>query len=232
MRRREAERRRRFERLREFDRAFDPAAWAAGRLAGVDEAGVGPLAGPVVAAAVVLPPEFELPDLFDSKQMTASERLRCARAVRDAALAFGIAGVSPQKIDRINIRRAMFAAHRHALGKLAIVPDAVLVDGKWLGRFPTACRSAHTAAVIKGDTQSAAIAAASVLAKVARDRLLLRLDRDYPLYGFAQHKGYSTAEHMQALREHGLSPVHRRSFCGFLEHEKLLARQGQLALEP
>ena len=232
MGRRDVERRRRFERLREFDRAFDPAAWAAGRLAGVDEAGVGPLAGPVVAAAVVLPPEFELPELFDSKQMTASERLRCARAVRDAALAFGITRVSPQRIDRINIRRAMFVAHRQALAKLSIVPDVVLVDGRWLGKLPAGFQGARATAVVKGDTLSLAIAAASVLAKVARDRLLVRLDREFPQYGFARHKGYSTAEHMQALRDHGLSAVHRRSFCGFLEHEKLLARQGQLALEP
>ena len=231
MGRRDAERRRRFERLREFDRTFDPAAWAAGRLAGVDEAGVGPLAGPLVAAAVVLPPAFELPELFDSKQMTASERLRCARAVRDAALAFGLARVSAARIDGINIRRAMFAAHRQALAKLSVVPAVVLVDGKWTGTMPPACRGARVVAVVKGDTQSLAIAAASVLAKVARDRLLVRLDREFPHYGFARHKGYSTAEHMQALRDHGLSPVHRRSFCGFLEHERLQARQGQLAFE-
>ncbi len=231
MRRREEERRQRFARLVEFDRGADAEAWGAGRLAGVDEAGVGPLAGPVVAAAVILPADFDLPDLYDSKQMTAAERQACAAAIRAKALALGVARVSPARIDRVNIRRAMLASHRIAIAALGVVPRTILVDGKWAPRLPAAWTETRTVAVVRGDSQSAAIAAASVIAKVARDRIMLRLHRTYPQYGFADHKGYSTAAHMQALREHGLSDVHRRSFCGFLEAEILLARQGSLAFD-
>jgi ribonuclease HII len=226
MTRRERERRRRFRRLRDFDRDFDAAAWAAGRLAGVDEVGVGPLAGPVVAAAVILPPDFELPALFDSKRLTAPERRRCALEVRAAACGLVLSRISPACIDRINIRRAMLAAQRRAVTRLDPAPTAVLVDGKVLPRLPAAWR---VRAVVGGDAQSLAVAAASVVAKVARDRIMVRLHRLYPAYGFNRHKGYATADHRQALREHGLSPVHRRAFCGFLEVEAALARQGALA---
>jgi ribonuclease HII len=227
MTRRESERRQRFERLRAFDRDADAEAWAAGRLAGVDEVGVGPLAGPVVAAAVILPPDFELPALFDSKRLTARERRDCARTVRAQALQIGLARVSPARIDRINIRRAMLAAHRAALARLDPAPVLVLVDGHVLPRLPAGARGR---AVVRGDAQSLAIAAASVVAKVVRDRIMLRLHQLYPAYGFAEHKGYATAAHRQALRDHGLSPVHRQAFCGFLVAETLRARQTTLAL--
>ena len=228
MTRREAERRRRFERLRDFDRDADATAWQAGRLAGVDEVGVGPLAGPVVAAAVVLPADFDCPDLFDSKRLSAGDLRRCAHHVRTHALQIGIARVSPAGIDRVNIRRAMLAAQRRAVLRLDPAPALVLVDGNALPRLP---KTLAARAVVRGDAQSLAIAAASVVAKVTRDRAMLRLHRLYPAYGFAAHKGYATAEHRAALREHGLSPVHRRAFCGFLAVEAMLARQATLAFD-
>ena len=219
--------RRRFARLRAFDRRFDFDAWTSGRLAGVDEAGVGPLAGPVVAAAVILPPDFDCPELFDSKQLQPAARRRCELAVRRAALGLGVARVSPARIDRINILRAMLAAHRLALAKLPFVPGAILVDGKRAPRPPLGWEAVRLETVIGGDTRSLAIAAASVIAKETRDRIMRRLDRRYPEYGFARHKGYASRSHRALLLQYGLSPVHRRSFCGFLE----VARQGALAFE-
>ena len=222
-----AAQRRRFTRLRAFDRRFDRAAWASGRLAGVDEVGVGPLAGPVVAAAVVLPPDFDCPELFDSKQLQPAARRRCERAVRGAALGLGVARVSPACIDRINILRAMLAAHRLALAKLPFVPAAILVDGKRAPRLPRGWDAVRIETVVAGDAHSLAVAAASVVAKETRDRIMRRLDRRYPEYGFARHKGYASRNHRASLLQHGLSPVHRRSFCGFLE----LARQGAWVFE-
>ena len=217
-------RRRRFLRLQNFDHDLDPEAWRNGRLAGVDEAGVGPLAGPVVAAAVILPPAFDLPELFDSKRMTAAARQRCERVIRAQAVAFALARVSPSSIDRINIRNAMLRAQRRALAGLPVRPSAVAVDGNVLPRAPAGL-SGSLRAIVGGDRRSLAIAAASVLAKCARDRAMRRLDGQYPGYGFARHKGYATAEHMQALRRLGLSPVHRRRFCGFLAVEAAQSRQ-------
>lgn len=219
--------RRRFARLRAFDRRFDRDAWTSGRLVGVDEAGVGPLAGPVVAAAVILPPDFDCPELFDSKRLQPAMRRRCERAVRAAALGLGIARVSPARIDRINILRAMLSAHRLALGRLPFVPRAVLVDGKRTPRLPLGWEAVRLEAVVGGDGRSLAIAAASVIAKETRDRIMRRLDRRYPEYGFARHKGYASRSHRALLLQHGLSPVHRRSFCGFLE----AARQGALPFD-
>lgn len=214
----------RFRRLRAFDHDSDPTAWGAGRLAGVDEAGVGPLAGPVVAAAVILPPEFELPELYDSKRLTAAERERCARRIRAECVALAVASVTPACIDRINILNAMLRAQRLALERLAVRPLTVLVDGSRAPQLPTDWR-ARLRTVVRGDALSLAIAAASVLAKTTRDRCMRRLERRYPGYGFARHKGYATSDHRQALRELGMSPVHRRSFCGFLAAEALLDRQ-------
>jgi ribonuclease HII len=219
--------RRRYARLRAFDRRFDRDAWAAGRLVGVDEAGVGPLAGPVVAAAVILPADFECPELFDSKQMPAGARRRCEVAVRAAALGLGVARVSPARIDRINILRAMLAAHRRALARLPFVPRAVLVDGKRAPRLPAGWEAVRVETVVGGDARSLAVAAASVIAKETRDRIMRRLDRRFPEYGFARHKGYASRDHRNALLRLGMSPVHRRTFCGFLE----IARQGSLSFE-
>jgi ribonuclease HII len=224
----EEARRRRFEALCAFDRGFDALAWAAGRLAGVDEAGVGPLAGPVVAAAVVLPVDFDLPELFDSKRLTPGQRRDCARAIRAAALGIGVARVSAPRIDRLNVLRASLLAHRRALARLPLVPRAVVVDGRWVPRLPRGWEAVRVEPVVDADARSLAVAAASVVAKTTRDRLMLRLDRLYPEYGFARHKGYATPAHREALRRHGLSPVHRRRFCGFLVSERAAARQGAL----
>jgi ribonuclease HII len=232
MRRGEAELQERFERLRRFDRDFDPEAWRGGRLAGVDEAGVGPLAGPVVAAAVILPPDFELPELFDSKQMRPAARRRCELFIRTHAVAVGVARVSPRRIDRLNILRAMLAAHRRALHALDVPPTAILVDGRRAPRRLGSIGAARVQAVVKADAQSLCVAAASVVAKETRDRIMRRLDRRYPEYGFAIHKGYSTLAHKEALRKLGLSPVHRRCFCGWLDAEAALARQGRFEFGP
>jgi ribonuclease HII len=216
----------RFAALRAFDREFDPDAWASGRLAGVDEAGVGPLAGPVVAAAVVLPSDFELPELFDSKQLTPAARARCAAFVHRHALAIGVARISPQRIDKLNILRAMLTAHRGALQALALRPQAVLIDGRWTPTLPAGWTGVRMHAVVGGDGRSLAVAAASVIAKTTRDHIMERLDHRYPEYGFARHKGYGTAAHRAALQQHGLSPVHRRGFCTWLETAAMAARQG------
>lgn len=229
MRRGADELRARFERLRDFDRDIDPGAWERGAIAGVDEAGVGPLAGPVVAAAVVLPPDFDLPELFDSKQMRPAARRRCEADIRARAVAIGVARVSPQRIDRLNILRAMLMAQSRALRLLGSEPEIVLVDGHRAPALPRGWATCRLRTVVRGDALSLAVAAASVIAKESRDRIMHRLDRRYPEYGFARHKGYSSAAHMQVLRERGLSPVHRRSFCSWLEHEVERARQGQLA---
>lgn len=222
-------RRERFEGLRAFDRAFDARAWEEGRLAGVDEAGVGPLAGPVVAAAVILPADFDLPELYDSKRLTAPQRDACARTIRARSIAVGVARISVPRIERLNILRAALMAHRRALAALAVVPTAVVVDGRHQPQLPSGWPEVRIEAVVEGDARSLAVAAASVIAKTTRDRIMMRLDRRYPEYGFARHKGYATSAHRQALRQFGLTPEHRRGFCGFLEAERLAGRQGRLA---
>ncbi|MBQ7209169.1 MAG: ribonuclease HII [Lentisphaeria bacterium] len=177
-------------------------------IAGVDEAGRGPLAGPVVAAAVILPDLAELPGVFDSKQLTDAER----RLLRDELLAlpgivYAVAESDNGVIDGINILNATHRAMRQAVLSLDPPADFVLVDGLPVKGFPVPCRN-----LVKGDALSAAIAAASILAKVHRDELMERYDTLYPGYGFAAHKGYGTAEHLEALRRLGPSPIHRTSF--------------------
>jgi ribonuclease HII len=184
--------------------------WSAGhaRIAGLDEVGMGPLAGPVVAAAVVLPHGLWLDGLDDSKRVPAPERERLAREIRVAAVEVTLGTVTPREIDELNIYRAGQLAMRRALAALTAPPDAVVIDGR---RVPDiAC---HQVAVVGGDARVASIAAASIVAKVHRDALMRELDREYPGYGFAQHAGYSTREHFAALRKLGPSPVHRRSFA-------------------
>ncbi len=222
------ERQERFARLRSFDHDMDPTAWRAERLAGVDEAGVGPLAGPVVAAAVILPNDFELPELYDSKRISAAERARCEKFIRDECIALAVASVSSRVIDRINILQAMLRAHGRALARLDRRPLTVLVDGNKTPAVPSSWRT-RVQTVVGGDRLSLAIAAASVVAKSTRDRWMQRLEARFPGYGFAQHKGYATSEHMDSLRQHGMSPAHRRSFCGFLEEEAQWSRQGRFA---
>jgi ribonuclease HII len=176
-------------------------------VAGVDEVGVGPLAGPVVAAAVVLPERTDLIGLDDSKRLVAAQRERLAEAIREQALAWAVAEVEPAEVDRINVLRASLEAMRRAVTALACRPQHVLVDARHIPGLDV-----PQTALVHGDARDASIAAASVLAKVHRDALMCRFDARFPGYGFAEHKGYATAEHLLALRRLGPSPVHRRSF--------------------
>ncbi len=184
--------------------------WAEGcrYVAGMDEVGRGPLAGPVVAAAVIFPPEqTPIDDLRDSKAMTARQRIRVAGVIREVALCWGVGAATPREIDRLNILKATALAMRRALAALANRPDHILVDGQ---PFPE-LRTEHEA-VVKGDASCQSIAAASVLAKQARDGLMTMLSSRFPDFGWDQNMGYGTAEHMAAIDAVGLTPHHRRSF--------------------
>ena len=175
--------------------------------AGVDEAGMAPIAGPVVAAAVVLPPDWIPAGLDDSKRLDASHRERLEEEIRAAGAAVGVGIVSERIIDRVNIYQASLQAMRLALRRLGVAIDLALLDGRPPRAFPIPHR-----AVVGGDRKVRSIAAASIVAKVARDRLLFEADRRWPEYGFASHKGYMTPAHVEALRHHGLCPFHRLSF--------------------
>ena len=181
---------------------------APGLVAGVDEAGRGPLAGPVVAAAVILDDLHPIAGLADSKKLTAARREALFDEIRARALCFSIAEASVEEIDRLNILQATLLAMRRAVLGLRLKPKMVLVDGN---RLPTLDIPAE--AIAKGDALVPAISAASILAKVHRDRWCVQVDEQYPQYGFAGHKGYGTAVHMAALREHGACIHHRRSFA-------------------
>ena len=174
---------------------------------GVDEAGRGPLAGPVCAAAVILPPDLEIPGLNDSKKLTDKKRRELFEIITTEAVSYGIALVGEKEIDEINILQATFRAMEQAVARMEVHPDIVLVDGN---REPSMGMPVKTE--VKGDSLSASIAAASILAKVTRDRLMEQLDGTYPQYGFAVHKGYGTKRHYEALREFGPCPIHRMSF--------------------
>lgn len=176
-------------------------------ICGVDEAGRGPLAGPVSAAAVILDPDNPIPGLNDSKKLSEKQRERLAPLIRERALAWAVAYASVEEIDRLNILQATLLAMQRAVQALAIQPQRVLVDGLYCPQT-----GIPSEAIVKGDSKVAAISAASILAKTDRDALMLQLDAQYPQYGFAIHKGYPTAAHLAALREHGISPVHRKSF--------------------
>jgi len=186
------------------------------RVAGVDEVGMGPLAGPVVAAAVVLPRRPELPGLDDSKRLAASVRERLAEAIRRHALGVGVAEVWPPLIDRLNVYRAGLLAMTRAVRALPEAPDFVLVDARTLPDLALPQR-----ALVRGDARDASIAAASIVAKVHRDAIMRRLDRRFPAYGFCRHMGYPTPEHLDALHRVGPSPVHRRSFAPVARHAAL-----------
>jgi len=177
------------------------------RIAGVDEAGRGPLFGPVVAAAVILPKDCRLEGLTDSKKLSAKKRTELDAAIRAHAACWAIAEVDAETIDRINIRRASLLAMRRAVEQLTLNPDFLLIDGR-----DTIDWECEQQAVIRGDGTSFSIAAASVLAKVYRDRLLVKLDEEYPGYGLARHKGYGSREHMAALERLGPTPLHRMSY--------------------
>lgn len=179
----------------------------AGPIAGVDEAGRGPLAGPVVAAAVILDPRRPVAGLADSKQLSARRREALAELVRERAVAWGLAVVEPADIDRLNILQATFRAMREALEALALDPVLVRIDGNRAPQLPWPVQT-----VIGGDRLDRAISAASILAKVHRDALMTTLHEQWPQYGFDRHKGYPTAAHLAALDAHGPCPAHRRSF--------------------
>lgn len=183
--------------------------WAAPcLLAGVDEAGRGPLAGPVVAAAVMLNPQRPIAGLADSKVVSERRRERLYEVVLADALCVGIASASVEEIDRLNILQATLLAMQRAVAALRLSPQRVLIDGNRVPPLPM-----PAAAVVKGDARVASISAASIVAKVTRDRLCAQLDAEFPAYGFGTHKGYPTAEHLAALRAHGPCAAHRRSFA-------------------
>lgn len=181
---------------------------APGLIAGVDEAGRGPLAGPVYAAAVILDPARPIAGLADSKKLSAVRRERLALQIREQVLAWAIASSSVEEIDRINILQASLLAMQRAVEALQVRPAEILVDGLHVPRVGMTARP-----VVKGDATVASIAAASILAKTARDAELLRLDALYPEYGLARHKGYPTAAHLAALRVHGVNEIYRRSYA-------------------
>ncbi len=194
---------------RHFD--FDKQI-CAGVLVGTDEAGCGPLAGPVYAGAVRLDLEQwrKLPGLNDSKQLTEEKRADLAKRIQEYALEFAVAQVTHAEVDTLNIHRASLLAKEKAVAKLMAPWDFLVVDGRFI--LP-GFDSERQRAIIKADAQSASIAAASILAKVGRDRAMLDYDRQYPEYGFAAHKGYATARHIERLRKYGPSPIHRKTFC-------------------
>ena len=181
-------------------------------VAGVDEAGRGPLAGPVVAAAVILDDERPIDGLNDSKLLTESQRVKLAKVIRQRARAFALALADPVEIDRINILQASLLAMERAVSRLGLEPDLILVDGKQVSRFENSGRSIEAEPVVRGDKLIPAISAASILAKVCRDRLMRRWHRRHPLYGFDTNKGYPTPRHLAALSYFGSCPIPRPSF--------------------
>jgi len=202
---------------------FEREAWGCGlrHVVGVDEVGCGPLAGPVVAAAVVLVPESDpIEGVCDSKLLSPKEREEAAGEIRRVALAWALGAASTREIERLNIRGATALAMRRALSRLAVEPDRLLVDGR-----PMPAVGDHTS-IVGGDRKSASIACASILAKVARDRLMRRLDPRYPAYGWASNKGYATREHLAAIRRIGPSPHHRATWRPVAQLEMGLRSDG------
>ena len=184
-------------------------------ICGVDEAGRGPLAGPVCAAAVILPKGLEIPGLTDSKKLTDKKRRELFPVIKELAVAYGIGLASHEEIDEINILQATYLAMERALAQLSVKPDIALIDGNRAKDFGLPVRT-----VVKGDSLSMNIAAASILAKVTRDDLMLELAEKYPEYGFEVHKGYGTKAHYEALRAHGASEIHRKTFLKKFYGEK------------
>jgi ribonuclease HII len=199
---------------------YEGQAWRAGhaRVAGIDEAGRGPLAGPVVAAAVVVTPEHRIRGVRDSKLLPPERREELFDEIFRRALAVGVSIVDHETIDRVNILQATKLAMLDALARLPVAPDFVITDFVVLPNVPCPQKN-----LVDGDARCASVAAASIVAKVTRDRLMLELDKQFPEYGFARHKGYATPDHLAALDRFGPCPVHRRSFAG-------VWRQGELDL--
>lgn len=197
------------------DLVFEMEIWARGKTpAGIDEAGRGPLAGPVVAAAVILPERFDIPGLNDSKKLTHRQRVDVLERIISSALAFAVGIVHHEEIDRINILRASLRAMEIAVNTLERKPDFLLIDGNQKTSLPIPQET-----VIKGDSRCCSIAAASIVAKVRRDELMDEYHEIYPEYNFRSHKGYPTREHLEAIRKYGPCPIHRRSFRGVLQPE-------------
>jgi ribonuclease HII len=218
---RKAKERKRLQTMWQYEREY----WAKGMkwIAGVDEAGRGPLAGPVVAAAVILPPDFCAEGLNDSKQLTPTERMDLKKRIEQEAIAVGIGIVDVDYIDRHNILQATFQAMRIALSGLSPKPDMILADAVTIPGISIPQRG-----IVKGDALSHSIAAASVMAKTTRDEWMMRAAKEYPEYGFDQHMGYGTPEHLEAIRKWGPTPLHRRSFAPI--RELLEERAVQLSL--
>jgi ribonuclease HII len=189
--------------------AFEAELWNRGveRIAGIDEAGRGPLAGPVVAAAVVFPKNTFIDGVRDSKQVAPRERERLYDLIRSLAAAIGVGVADEKTIDRINILQATYLAMRTAVGRLSPQPEHLFVDGRALPSIPI-----PQTAIVRGDGKSFTVAAASIIAKVTRDRIMSEYDLQYPQYGFSKHKGYGTKAHVLAIREFGYCDLHRRSF--------------------
>ena len=193
----------RLEKMKEYENAYS----ACSAICGIDEAGRGPLAGPVAAAAVILPRDCQILFLNDSKKLSEKKRGELFQEIKEKAVSYGIGIVSPERIDEINILQATYEAMRQAISQLSPSPDlllndAVTIPGVDIRQIP----------IVKGDAKSVSIAAASILAKVTRDEMMKEYDRIFPEYGFAKHKGYGTAAHIAAIREYGPCPIHRRTF--------------------
>jgi ribonuclease HII len=196
------------------DLRYERRLWRLGieSVAGLDEAGVGPMAGPVVAAAVIFPPEAFVRGIHDSKQVPAETREKLYPKIFECARAIGVGVAEPDEIDRLNIYWATMLASERAIAALCLPPQHVLVDGRRIPRL-----AFEQTRIVGGDRKSFCIAAASIIAKVTRDRIMCEHDQRYPGYGFGQHKGYCTADHFDALRRLGPSPIHRRSFAPVFE---------------
>ncbi len=196
-----------------FEKSLIPEGVRA--VCGVDEAGRGPLAGPVYAGAVILPEGYIPEGLNDSKKLSEKKREQLFSEITENALAWGFGAASPQEIDEINILNASFLAMRRAVESLSIAPDLLLIDGNRAKGF-----SQNVITVVKGDGKCPSIAAASIVAKVLRDRHCLEMDKAYPQYGFARHKGYPTADHYRAILNYGILPIHRKTFLKNLDEKK------------
>lgn len=194
----------RLELMKEYEKQYARAAF----ICGIDEAGRGPLAGPVVAGAVILPKDCHILYLNDSKKLSEKRREELFLEIQEKAVSYATGIVSPAVIDEINILQATYEAMRQAISKLTEQPDIYLNDAVIIPGID----KERQVKIIKGDAKSVSIAAASILAKVTRDHMMIEYDKLYPMYGFGKHKGYGTKAHMDAIREHGLCPIHRRTF--------------------
>ena len=189
--------------MREFERQYEDCAF----ICGIDEAGRGPLAGPVAAGAAILPKDCQILYLNDSKKLSESRREELFLEIKEKAIAWSVGIVGPERIDEINILQATYEAMRQAIAKLDPAPQILLNDAVTIPQV-----AIPQVPIIKGDAKSVSIAAASILAKVTRDHMMEEYDKEYPEYGFAKHKGYGTAAHIAALKEFGPTPIHRRTF--------------------